>query len=192
MDDKQNGLAEGLVAIMKGIEESQQRELNARRSRFLDAFKDVGTLYLHVSNRLEHSSLVKSLQERYGENILVTVAPAESWQSSYDDHLDKYAEDKKRKQVIEPFEEFIAKKSIDAVVYLCNYLCDGYRSPIFPEDVVTQWHIWKAIEAAQKFEKPLIVGYLDNFCFGVQCYEREYLADPSKRKCDVKFFDIQL
>ena len=190
MTDKQNELIEGFRLMAKAMEERQVRESDERQNHFLDAFKDIGSMYLHVSHRQQGSGLIRQLQERYGENILVTYAPDRSGQSSYDDSLDKVAEADKRKRIVEPFEDFIAKKSIDSVVYLCDYLCDGYQSPIFPEDVVTQWHMWIAIQTAEKLQKPLIVGYTNNFCFGVQCYEREYLADSSKRKCDVKFLDI--
>ena len=159
-------------------------EENMTDSPFFGAIpEDTKTLYVHLSHFYhQRNPLVVALQERYGvDNVLVTIAPEKSGQSFYDDSLDQIAEAEKRKRVIEPFENFAAKKSIDAVIYLCNHPCDGYQDPYFPDQIQTQWHIWKAIEPAERLQKSLAVGYGGcEGCYsgtmGVECYEREYIT----------------
>ena len=99
------------------------------------------------------------------------------------------------KKIVEPFDKFSANKSIDGIIYLCNYLCDGYQSPIFPEDTVTNWHIWHAIRLAEKHQKPLVIGHQNDFCFRAptpeqMCYEARYVTDPEKIKCPTKTIHI--
>ncbi len=178
-----------LQATFKGMAEQQEREIAEQkavaRTGFFGAIPENATsLYIHLSHKISlNHHFVRQLQTSYGaDNVLVTVAPERSGQSFYDDSLDKVAAEEKRKRVIEPFENFSAKKGIDAAIYLCNYFCDGYQSPIFPEDVVTDWHIWYPIKLAEQLQKPLIVGYRNGFCFGVKCYEREYLVGATKEK----------
>lgn len=184
-----------LQSTLRGIAEQQEREYAAQKAAARTGFfgaipEDAKTLCVHLSHKIrEWHPFVQQLQTSYGmDNVLVTVAPEKSGQSFYNDSLDKFAAEEKRKRVIEPFDNFSATKSIDAVIYLCNYLCDGYQSPIFPEDVVTDWHIWRPIRTAEQFQKPLIVGYQQDFCFGVECYEREYLTGVTeeKIKCPIK------
>ncbi|MEK6949985.1 MAG: hypothetical protein AABX34_07205 [Nanoarchaeota archaeon] len=188
-----------LQTMFRSMAEREEREIAERkvaeRTGFFGAIPEhAKTLYVHLSHKIrEGHPFVRELQTSYGiDNVLVTVAPERSGQSFYDDSRDKAAEMGKRKQVIEPFENFSVTKSIDALIYLCNYLCDGYQSPIFPEDVVTKWHIWRPIKLAEQLQKPLIVGYQNGFCFGVKCYEREYLtgATEEKIKCPTKVVRI--
>ncbi len=178
-----------LQATFKGLAEQQEREIAEQkavaRTGFFGAIPEYATsLYIHLSHKIsQNHPFVRQLQTSYGaDNVLVTVAPERSGQSFYDDSLDKVAAEEKRKRVIEPFENFSAKKCIDAAIYLCNYLCDGYQSPIFPQDVVTDWHIWHPIKLAEQLQKPLIIGYQDRFCFTVDCYEREYITRATKEK----------
>lgn len=182
-----------LLTMFKSMAERERMEIDARRKAFFDAIpENTETVYIHLSHTIHPSHLyAREMQEKYGiDNVLVTTAPATSGQSFYDDHLDKTAAEEKRKRIIEPFEKFSKEKSIDVIIYLCNYLCDGYQSPIFPEDVVIDWHIWRPIRLAEQLQKPLIVGYQNRFCFGVECCEREYITNPKKIKCPVKTFEI--
>ncbi|MBI2146681.1 hypothetical protein HYU22_05050 [Candidatus Woesearchaeota archaeon] len=194
-NEQQEGLA-ALQATFKAMAEQQEREYAAhkaaaRASIFSAIPKEATSLYIHLSHRIPSHPFIEQIQKDYGsDNVLVTIAPPTSGQSFYDNHLDEIAKIEKTKRVIEPFENFSAKKSIDAILYLCNYLCDGYQSPIFPEDVVTGWHIWRPIRVAEQLQKPLIIGYQDRFCFGVKCYEREYITDPEKIKCPTKVVNI--
>ena len=186
-----------LISVLKGMAEQQEREYNARKKAERDSIfgaipENTKSLYFHLSHRIsENHPFVKEMQTNYGiDNVLVTIAPPTSGQSFYGNSRDKAAEIEKRKRVIEPFENFSAKKNIDAIIYLCYYVCDGYQSPYFPEDVVTDWHIWRPIKLAQQLQKPLIVGYQDGFCLGVECYEREYITNPEKIKCPTKILRI--
>lgn len=184
-----------LQTMLRGMAEQEEREhaaqkAAARASIFGAIPEDAKTLYIHLSHQIsENHPFVREIQNNYGaDSVLVTIAPPTSGQSFYDNHLDEIAKTEKTKRVIEPFEQFSAKKSIDAIIYLCNYLCDGYQSPIFPQDVVTGWHIWRPIRLAEQLQKPLIVGYQDRFCFTVECYEREYITGATKEKikCPIK------
>jgi len=185
-----NELIKGLREIAELNEQEFTRSRTAKQNSFFNALKDSTVVYAHVSHKLKGHNFIKILEENYKDNILITYAPETSGQSFYDDSRDKAAEIEKRKQVREPLEKFSAKKSIDTVIYLCNYLCDGYQSPIFPEDVITNWHIWHAIKTAENFQKQLIVGYQERFCFGVECYEREYITSPEKIKFPIKIMEI--
>ncbi|HLC91375.1 MAG TPA: hypothetical protein VJI15_06440, partial [Candidatus Nanoarchaeia archaeon] len=64
------------------------------------------------------------------------------------------------------------------------------QSPLFPQDVETAWHIWRPIRLAEQLQKPLIVGYRQNFCFTVDCYERGYVANREKIKCPTTIVKI--
>ena len=187
-----------LATGLKSYQEQQEREYDARikaqQNSFFGAIPENTTsLYIHLSHRISNRHpFVTGLQTKYGlDNVLVTTAPRESGQSSYNNSRDQIAEAEKTKLVIEPFEKFSATKSIDAIVYLCNYLCDGYQSPIFHDAVVTQWHIWRAIKVAQFSKKPIIIGYQDDFCFRSACYEREYSTNPEEMKCQTTFVYIR-
>lgn len=197
MTEPERNELETLQAVLRGMAEQQEREYTAQkaaaRTGFFGAIPEhAKTLYLHLSHKIpENHPFVQELQTRQGaDNVLVTIAPEKSGQSFYTDSLDQVATEQKTKRVIEPFDKFSATKSIDALIYLCNYLCDGYQSPIFPEDVVTDWHIWRPIRLAEQLQKPLIIGYQDDFCFGVKCYEREYITDPQQVKCPIKTVKI--
>ena len=149
--------------------------------------EDAKTLYVHLSHFYhQRNPFVVALQERYGvDKVLVTIAPEKSGQSFYDDSLDKIALAEKRKRITEPFEDFSAKKGVDAVIYLCRYLCDGYQDPWFPDQISTDWHILSAIRSAEKLQKPLIVGAQDpDHCYsgtiGRECYAREYITGGAR------------
>lgn len=198
--EQQEALAT-LQTLFKSMAEQQELEsaaqkAAARASIFGAIPQDTTSLYIHLSHQIsEDHPYVREIQKNHGaDNVLVTIAPETSGQSFYDNHLDEIAKIEKTKRVIEPFENFSATKSIDAFIYLCNYVCDGYQSPYFPEDVVTTWHIWRSINLAQELQKPLIIGYQNDFCFGVKCYEREYitgsLGDSDKIKCPVRIVRI--
>ncbi len=179
---------QALRSTLKGIAEQQEGEIAeqkaAARTGFFGAIpEDAKTLYVHLSHFYhEKNPFVQELQTCYGvDNILITIAPETSGQSFYDDRLDKIALAEKQKRITEPFENFSARKGIDAVVYLCRYLCDGYQDPYFPDQITTEWHIWPAIRAAEKLQKPLIVGGQDiDQCYsgtiGVECRAREYIT----------------
>ncbi len=177
-----------LKTTLKGIAEQEEREIAERkgtaRTGFFGAIPEPAkTLYVHLSHFYhERNPFVVELQTRYGvDNVLVTIAPETSGQSFYDDRLDKIALTEKRKRITEPFENFSAKKDIDAVIYLCRYLCDGYQDPYFPDQITTKWHIWPAIRSAEQLQKQLIVGAQDtDHCYsgtmGVECHAREYIT----------------
>jgi len=186
-----------LQALSKSITEGEEMEDAARKAAQRHGLfgvipEDAKSLYIHLSHKIsEHHPFVTEIQANYGiDNVLVTIAPPVSGQSFYDNHLDESAKREKTKRVIEPFEQFSARKSIDAIIYLCNYLCDGYQSPLFPQDVETAWHIWRPIRLAEQLQKPLIVGYRQNFCFTVDCYERGYVANREKIKCPTTIVKI--
>ena len=113
-----------LQTMLKSMAEQQEREYverkAAERSRFFRAIPEqVTSLYIHLSHRISNHLFVENIRKDYGsDNILVTIAPATSGQSFYDNSRDKIAEAEKRKQVIEPFESFSSRKSIDAIIYL--------------------------------------------------------------------------
>ncbi len=193
MNDEAEKAFANLQSLIKAMEEREQGRMSSMRTTFFKAIPETTKrLYIHLSHQIsENHPYVKELTTTLGQdNVLITNAPAKSRQSFYDNHLDATAHTHKTKQVITPFEEFTMGKSIDAIMYLCDYLCDGYQSPIFPEDVVTKWHIWRTIELAQKQNLPLVIGYTNPFCFGVKCYEREYITDPEKMKCKTSIVRI--
>ncbi|MDO8655938.1 MAG: hypothetical protein Q7K45_01755 [Nanoarchaeota archaeon] len=186
-----------LQSTFKAIAEQEEREYTARqvaqRTGFFGAIPENATsLYIHLSHKISKDHhMVRQIQKDYGtENLLITTAPSASGQSFYDNHLDEIAKREKTNRIIKPFKHFSAKKNIDAIIYLCDYLCDGYQSPIFPQDVVTEWHIWRPIKLAQQLQKPLIVGYQQNFCFSVECYEREYITNQEKIRVPIKIIKI--
>ena len=187
MTDEEKTIAELRQALNGFLEmknEQFRRNEQERRIFFFGAIpEEARVFYIHLSHFINDNHLyVRKIKEIYGiDNVLVTVAPAESYQSFYDNHLDKSAEEKKRKMVTEPFDDFAAKKSIDAIIYLCNHPCDGYVDPYFPDQIQTAWHIWKAIEPAERLQKPLTVGYgccegCHSGTMGVECHEREYIT----------------
>ena len=128
-EEKSDEAFAALKTMLKGMAEQDQQEYAAQkavaRTGFLEAIpENAKTVYFHVSHKIsEGHSLVRQAQTSYGmDNVLVTVAPKTSGQSFYDNSRDKAAEMEKRKLVIEPFDNFSAKKSIDAFVYLCNWM----------------------------------------------------------------------
>ena len=201
-----------LKTMLKGMAEQDEREYATQkwvaRTGFFGAIPDEAkTLYIHLSHFIsEKHHLVQQLQKNLGiDNVLVTIAPETSGQSFYDDSRDKIALAEKRKQITEPFENFSAMKGIDAVIYLCRHLCDGYQDPYFPDQISTKWHIWPAIKAAEQLQKPLIVGGQDiDHCYsgtiGRECCPREYItgyaraglasSTTSKLKCPGKIVRI--
>lgn len=203
---------EVLRTMFKDIAEQEEREYNTRkqvqRVAFFNAIpKNAKSLYIHLQHRVPvNHHLVREIQENYGiENVLVTIAPEKSGQSFYSDSLDEIAEIEKRKRITEPFENFYKEGGLDIVIYLCDYICDGYQSPIFPDQVETKWHAWPAIKSAEEHKTPLIIGYNQENCFsgtiGVECYEREYLTGITRNrlssitkervKCPTKIIRIQ-
>lgn len=193
----QNEAFNALKEMLRSMAENQQRQYDLLVKGQQEALQsalpeEAKVLYFHLSHNGPgyNFPLIREAQEQLGsDNVLITVAPENSYQSFYDDHLDASAMEKKTKMVIEPFQEFSARKSIDAIIYLCNYPCDGYQSPIFPEDVVTTWHIWHAINTAENLQKPLIIGYREGrYCFGHGrngCYEGQYLTGQTEEKLSV-------
>ncbi|GEM_PF-6776612 len=171
-----------LEAIARQMQETQIKEMNWREQSFFNALpKDAKTIYIHQSSNSPHYNLIQKIEQQYGkENILRTIAPARSGQS----FTEYYPEIEKEKtaKLQTPLQEFLKEKSIDTVIYLCNSVCDGYQSPIFPEDVVTNYHIWHAIRTAQQQQKPFIVGYQDDFCFQNRCPERIYIQNQEEMK----------
>ncbi|MBS3112395.1 hypothetical protein J4459_03970 [Candidatus Woesearchaeota archaeon] len=181
-----------LQTLLKGIAEKEEREFTSRKAVARDGFfgaipESAASLYIHLSHKISNRHpYIAELQARLGtDNVLVTIAPDRSGQSFYNGSLDKTAKAEKTRRVIEPFEKFSANKSVDAIVYLCDYVCDGYQDPIFPDSVQTEWHIWRPIRLAEELQKPLVVGYQNNFCFRAECYEREFITDREKIKCPV-------
>lgn len=186
-----------LQTILKATMEKQEQEYvdkkASARSGFFGAIPENTTsLYIHLSHKIPSlHPYVTELQQKYGvDDVLVTIAPERSGQSFHDNYLDEIAHAEKTKQVITPFEEFSAKKDIGAIIYLCDYVCDGYPNPIFPDEVFTDWHIWQPIRLAEQLQKKLIIGYKNDFCFKGECYEREYITNKEKIKCPVKIVNI--
>lgn len=181
IDETQDPIA-ALEGLLQGIAQQQKAELNYREQSFFNALpKEAKTLYIHQSHRFYEYKLIEKIQAQFGkENILITGAPSHSGQSFTDFYPE--IEKQKSERLNNPLTKFLKQKSIDAVIYLCNYVCDGYQSPIFPEDVETGYHIWYAIRIAEQQQKPLIVGYQDTWCFGVRCPEREYITNPESIK----------
>ena len=191
---EQEAAFKALQKHLRELQEQQERERTAQNDAFFRSIpKDAKSLCIHLSHKVRGNPYVKEIQIKYGsDNVLVTIAPAQSGQSFYNDSLDKIATEQKTKQVIEPFENFSKNKSIDAIIYLCNYICDGYQDPIFPDSVQTKWHIWRPIKLAEELKKPLIIGYQNDFCFSAECYEREYITGATKEKikCETKIVRI--
>ena len=184
-----------LQPLLKGIAEREEREFNERRSTPRAAFfgaipEDAKSLYIHLSHQIpEGHPFVKEIQKNYGsDNVLITSAPSTSGQSFT--RFNERIESEKKERLAKPFADFSAQKSIDAVIYLGNYICDGYQSPIFPQDVENKYHLWHAIRLAEQQQKPLIVGYRNGYCFNVKCYEGEYITNPEKIKCPTKIVRI--
>jgi len=188
-DEPQDPIA-ALEGLLQGIAQQRKVELNWREQSFFSAIpKEAKTIYMHISHRSYNRELIEKIHEQYGtENILITNAPSHSGQSFTDFYPE--VETKKRERLVNPVEEFLKQKSIDAVIYLCNSVCDGYQSPIFPEDVETRYHIWHAIRTAEQQQKPLMVGYQDTWCFGVRCPEREYITNSEKIKVPTRTVQI--
>ncbi|OGI64935.1 hypothetical protein A2642_02420 [Candidatus Nomurabacteria bacterium RIFCSPHIGHO2_01_FULL_39_10] len=164
--------------------------LNYREQSFFNALpKDAKTLYIHQSHRSPHDNTIQKIEQLYGkENILHTIAPSHSGQSFTDYYPE--IEQQKADKLNNPLQKFLTEKTLDAIIYLCDFVCDGYQSPIFPEDVVTSYHISHAIHKAQQQQKPLIVGYRNNFCFTVNCPEREYITNPQEMKIPTNTIQI--
>ena len=171
-----------LEATGRQMQEAQIAQMNWREQSFFNALpKDLKTLYIHQSHRSPYDNIIQKIEQIYGkENILITRAPSHSGQSFTDYDLE--IEKEKTAKLQNPIQRFLKEKSIDAILYLCDFVCDGYQSPIFPEDVVTSYHISHAIHTAQQQQKPLIIGYQNNFCFTVNCPEREYITNQEKMK----------
>ncbi len=179
-----------LEAIGRQMQEAQIAQMNWREQSFFNSIpKDAKSIYIHQSHQSYQSTLIDKIRTQYGtENVLITGAPARSGQSFTDYYQE--IEQRKTQALQTPLQEFLQQKSIDAVIYLCSSVCDGYQSPIFPEDVVTNYHIWHAIRTAQQQQKPLIVGYKDNFCFTARCPEREYITNPEEIKIPTQCINI--
>jgi hypothetical protein len=168
-----------------------EQERKTERNSFFDAIPEyTRALYIHVSHRFNrHNHLIEGIEAQYGiDNILITHAPATSGQSF--SHIDERIEAEKREMLERPVAEFHAQRSIDAIIYFCNSVCDGYQSPIFPQDVETNLHIWHAIRLAEQHKIQLIVAYQDRHCFSAECYEREYIANPEKIKCPATVIQV--
>ncbi len=184
---------EQAIAQLEAIGEQMHKEhlaqMTYREQAFLSVIpKDAKTLYIHQSHRL-NSNLATKLEQTYGkQNIIKTNAPAHSGQSFTTYYTE--IEQEKANRLTTPLNEFLKEKSIDAILYLCSSVCDGYQSPIFPEDVETHYHIWHAIRTAQQHQKPLIVGYQDTFCFRARCPEREYITDQERIKIPISTINI--
>jgi len=57
---------------------------------------------------------------------------------------------------------------VDALVFLCDYLCDG------------ESYVYGQIYLAEELQKPLLVGYTDDFCFQCNCPEIAYMQSPER------------
>lgn len=144
---------------------------------------DAKRLYIHVSHRFGGHDLLRRIKENYDEDdILITSGPKDSGQSftSFNEEIEV-----KKKEALERQAAKFSEDGLDVVLYLCNNVCDGYQHPVFPQNVETKLHFWHAMSVAEGLQKPLIIGYEDNFCFSVPCYEREQITDR-KIKCPTR------